>query len=729
MKKILVVLFCISFQTVFCQSNAKKVLFVGNSYTFYFDMPGLVKSCALSTNDTLETDQNTISGYTLKQHASNTTTTGKIKQGGFDHVILQANSLEFTYDDNTVATNTLPYAYYLDSLAHAHNPCAQTIFYTTWGRKSGSNGQTYLQQDTLIEKRYKAMANLKQAMLSPAGPVRRYLRTNSPGIELYDADLSHPSAAGSYVSAVCFYTVIFRKDPTLITYNAGLSAADANAIKQAVKTVLYNDFSQWNIGAFDPSLPIADFNSSTTETTLSLANTSQHAASYAWSFGDASSSVLFAPSHTYSLSGTYTVALTASYCKSSSTISKTVTVSSAKPIVTNITQNPQYVYPNVPAGISARITDDVGVVSATLYWGTSSGSLTNTITMNASGAIYSATIPGQAVGTTVYYRVEATDGNSNTTVSTQYSYTIQDIVVTISPSLNTINRNAQQQFTVVATDLNGNTVSFVPTWSSSAGTISSSGLFTAPSTPGTYTITAVQNGLNGTGTAQINVSPVPVIAGKIEAEKYVLMSGIQNEATTDLGGGQDVAYIDANDWMSYEVNVLKTGTYQIEFRLASTISNVQMELFTGASSLGVLTLPTATGGWQNWQTVTMNVSLAQGVQTLKLKANTGGFNINWMNFSEVIISLGINDTDKSVSSESGMLPMLASPNPFSNRTVLYFGTHEEKQIHVFSMHGALEFQTSSAENSLELGEELKSGIYFIVITGKNKRSSIKIQKL
>jgi Carbohydrate binding module (family 6). len=47
-----------------------------------------------------------------------------------------------------------------------------------------------------------------------------------------------------------------------------------------------------------------------------------------------------------------------------------------------------------------------------------------------------------------------------------------------------------------------------------------------------------------------------------------------------------------------------------------------------------LTAP-ATGGWQRWTTVSANVTLRAGVQTLRLRTITtpGGYNVNWIRIS------------------------------------------------------------------------------------------------
>jgi beta-glucosidase-like glycosyl hydrolase len=117
---------------------------------------------------------------------------------------------------------------------------------------------------------------------------------------------------------------------------------------------------------------------------------------------------------------------------------------------------------------------------------------------------------------------------------------------------------------------------------------------------------------------------------KIEAESYSAMSGIQTESCSE--GGLNVGYVDAGDWMDYTVNIQSTGTHRVDFRVSSPYSGTQLQLLKGTIVLGTLTVPN-TGGWQNWQTISTNVSLSSGSQTLRVKAATNGWNLNWLSFT------------------------------------------------------------------------------------------------
>jgi hypothetical protein len=126
--------------------------------------------------------------------------------------------------------------------------------------------------------------------------------------------------------------------------------------------------------------------------------------------------------------------------------------------------------------------------------------------------------------------------------------------------------------------------------------------------------------------------PTTTLPGTMQAESFSSMNGIQTENTSDTGGGQNVGWIDANDWMDYNVNVSTAGTYTVGFRVASAGSGGQLQLRRGTTVLATVTIP-ATGGWQTWTTVNATAQMTSGTQTLRLHAVSGGYNINWVSFS------------------------------------------------------------------------------------------------
>ena len=128
------------------------------------------------------------------------------------------------------------------------------------------------------------------------------------------------------------------------------------------------------------------------------------------------------------------------------------------------------------------------------------------------------------------------------------------------------------------------------------------------------------------------------LPGTIQAEDYDAMSGIQTENTSDTGGGKNVGYIDAGDYMDYNVTVDQAGTYEFSYRIASKYSTGEITLKAGSSNLHVIAIPN-TGDWQNWQTITATAELTAGTQTIRIYASGSSWNINW--FEAVEVTSGI----------------------------------------------------------------------------------------
>ncbi|UKS27605.1 glycosyl hydrolase family 18 protein [Paenibacillus sp. HWE-109] len=130
-------------------------------------------------------------------------------------------------------------------------------------------------------------------------------------------------------------------------------------------------------------------------------------------------------------------------------------------------------------------------------------------------------------------------------------------------------------------------------------------------------------------------TPAPdgaAIPGKIEAESFTAMQGVVKETTTDTGGGMNVGYIDAGDWMDYKVNVQTAGSYSVGLRVASPVAGGQFQIKNASGTvLASVTIP-KTGGYQTWQTVNTTITLPAGSQTLRVNLVKGEPNLNWLNF-------------------------------------------------------------------------------------------------
>ncbi len=310
------------------QSQTKRVLFLGNSYTNVNNLPEMIGKIATSVGDTLLYDSNTPGGHTLQGHSSNAVSLQKIAASSWDFVVLQEQSQYPSFPITQVEQEVFPYARFLDSIINAQNPCCETVFYMTWGRKNGDASNcaswppvcTYNGMDSLLNLRYRMMAESNNAILSPVGAVWKYIREHYPSIELYSSDESHPSLAGTYAAACSFYTTLYRKDPELIHFDAGLNATVAENIRRAAKIVVYDSLTNWHIGAYDPQADFSIF--SNQGNSVECSNLSTNASHFFWDFGDGNTSNDENPTHFYTSTGTFKILLTASHCGINDTLSQ-----------------------------------------------------------------------------------------------------------------------------------------------------------------------------------------------------------------------------------------------------------------------------------------------------------------------------------------------------------------------------------------------------------------------
>lgn len=308
--------------TVSTFAQPKKVLFIGNSYTAVNSLPWLVYSVALANGDTISTDVNSPGGYTFEGHSADSVTLAKINSQQWDYVILQEQSQRPSFPPSQVQAEVYPYAAFLDSVIHANNPCTEVVFYMTWGRKNGDASNcagwppvcTYEGMQARLRESYMEMGALNDATVAPVGAAWSYARSLNPLFDLYAPDESHPSMYGSYLAANVIYSTMFNKSTIGNPFHTTITVAEAAILQDVAHAVVIDSIDTWYQHG---NLVATRFSYTNNLNTVQFNNTSLHANSYLWDFGDGATSTAVNPSHTYTSPGIYNVTLTASNgCKS-----------------------------------------------------------------------------------------------------------------------------------------------------------------------------------------------------------------------------------------------------------------------------------------------------------------------------------------------------------------------------------------------------------------------------
>ncbi len=232
--------------------DTTRVLFLGNSYTFFNDLPVILSEMAASMGHVVETAQNTPGGASLQGHISNSTSQDLIQAGNWDFVVLQEQSQKPSLPYDQVTADFFPAVEALVETIRLHNDCAVPLLYMTWGRENGDASNcswhppvcTYEGMQELLTERYLEAADNTESWCVPIGMVWEDL-LNSTNINLYNADGSHPSAAGSYLAASAFFVALFGENPTDSNYSGPIGPGNSNSIDEAVWNVWQTQQSAW----------------------------------------------------------------------------------------------------------------------------------------------------------------------------------------------------------------------------------------------------------------------------------------------------------------------------------------------------------------------------------------------------------------------------------------------------------------------------------------------------
>lgn len=199
--------------------DSVRILWIGNSFTFYNDVPKMVEDMAKLNNVPVATARILKGGESLKGHLQNKDLIKQLKKGGWDYVVIQEYSSAPAYSTKFVAENIFPYAAEIDNMAKKYSPGVETIYYMTWGHKNGNVRQTeYPLDDTYesmqdrIATTYTDLAYENGGTVAPVGIAWRNVRNQYPEIELYIEDDFHPSLEGSYLAALTLLGTILKNE-------------------------------------------------------------------------------------------------------------------------------------------------------------------------------------------------------------------------------------------------------------------------------------------------------------------------------------------------------------------------------------------------------------------------------------------------------------------------------------------------------------------------------------
>jgi hypothetical protein len=194
------------------RSCTTRVLFLGNSYTYFNNVPAILSELAKAGHQcSVETRMVAPGGKTLKDHWESSASREALNSQAWNFVVLQDQStlgVNFYFEGQTrVGGDELfrPYAELWANEIRKHH--ATPVFYLTWARRATPVDQAALNYA------YIQAAKTTRSLVAPVGLAWSRVRQTDPSIDLYYRDGAHPSTAGSYLAACTIYATIFGKSP------------------------------------------------------------------------------------------------------------------------------------------------------------------------------------------------------------------------------------------------------------------------------------------------------------------------------------------------------------------------------------------------------------------------------------------------------------------------------------------------------------------------------------
>lgn len=142
--------------------------------------------------------------------------------------------------------------------------------------------------------------------------------------------------------------------------------------------------------------------------------------------------------------------------------------------------------------------------------------------------------------------------------------------------------------------------------------------------------------------------------------------GVDIQACNDpFSNGYNVGWTQTGEWLKYTVNIASSGTYNVLVNVSAPNTGGKIILSLNGSTIGSILDVPATGGWQNWQYITIpNVWLPQGTNSLQVRLFFGNFNLSYIKFD--LIAVDVENEVENLPSEFSLNQNY--PNPFNPLT-------------------------------------------------------------
>lgn len=209
----------------------ESALFIGNSYTYVNDLPGMLRDLLRAGKHPMKIDSFTRGATALSAFYEDASLSGgkdKLLNGDFTWVILQDQSQTPAMRPEA----TRRYVKLWSELARERK--TKPVLFLTWAHATPLQGKPSLITDMQdkTSRTYCRCAIENDIAVAPVGEAWRAWYAKHPNTPLHCPDLSHANVLGTYMAACVFYTTLTGESPVGLPAPRGVSRKLAKSLQK-----------------------------------------------------------------------------------------------------------------------------------------------------------------------------------------------------------------------------------------------------------------------------------------------------------------------------------------------------------------------------------------------------------------------------------------------------------------------------------------------------------------
>ena len=229
------------------------VLFIGNSLTFYHDMPEMIQLLSRSAGLNIRVMQFTVPDATIQNLLIDPRLNDALEMTDYDVVVIQSGGASAFPERHALELETLQA--YKDKIFSTQPQCPM-IYEAIYSAQRGlkyrdpalkDQEMTFHEFNSALEEGALSLAAARDMLVAPVGRAwSRAVSTDSLWLErLFDNDRSHPSLSGAFLTACVFYAQLLGQSAEGLSYHGGLPAEEAEFLKRLGAEVVFGNYATW----------------------------------------------------------------------------------------------------------------------------------------------------------------------------------------------------------------------------------------------------------------------------------------------------------------------------------------------------------------------------------------------------------------------------------------------------------------------------------------------------